>query len=191
MLRRINDAARGDPMPPIARAYVRRIDRINRAVGRVAMWGIVAMIAVLFWSAVSKTVFLPSLWTLEAAQFLMVAYFLLGGPYSMQTGDHVRMDLLYSRWTPRTRAIIDSVTCLALIFYLTFLLLGGLSSTRYAIEFGERSYSAWRPYMWPTKGVMCVAILLMLLQAIAQLIRDIAAARGEPLPPFTPTEGPA
>ena len=66
-MRRINDAARGDPMPPIARAYVRRIDRINRAVGRVAMWGIVAMIAVLFWSAVSKTVFLPSLWTLEAA----------------------------------------------------------------------------------------------------------------------------
>ena len=106
MLRRINDAARGDPMPPIARAYVRRIDRINRAVGRVAMWGIVAMIAVLFWSAVSKTVFLPSLWTLEAAQFLMVAYFLLGGPYSMQTGDHVRMDLLYSRWSPRTRAIV-------------------------------------------------------------------------------------
>lgn len=178
-------------MPPIARAYVRRIDRINRAVGRVAMWGIVAMIGVLFWSAISKTVFLPSLWTLETAQFLMVAYFLLGGPYSMQTGDHVRMDLLYSRWSPRTRAIIDSATCLALIFYLTFLLLGGLSSTQYAIEFGERSYSAWRPYMWPIKVVMCAAILLMLLQAIAQLIRDIAAARGEPLPAYTPTEGPA
>lgn len=173
-------------MPPIARAYVRWIDRFNRIVGRIVMWGIFAMIGVLFWSVISKTFFHPSLWTLELAQFLMVAYYLLGGPYSMQTDDHVRMDLVYGRWSPRRRAVVDSVTILFLIFYLGFLLAGGVSSLAYALEFGEKSYSAWKPQMWPIKTVMCVAILLMLMQAVAQLIRDVAAARGEPLPPAIP-----
>lgn len=171
-------------MPPAARAYVRWTDRVSRAVGRATMWGIFAMIGVLFWSAVSKAAFTPSLWTLEVAQFLMVAYFLLGGPYSMQMGDHVRMDLVYGRWSPRTRAAVDAFTGLFLLFYLVFLLLGGFSSTAYAIEFAERGRSIWRPYMWPIKVVMCAAIFLMLLQAVAQLIRDIAEARGEPLPPY-------
>ncbi len=169
-------------MPSFARAYMRWIDRINRAVGRAAMWGIFALIGVLFWSAVSKAAFTPSIWTLEAAQFLMVGYYLLGGPYSMQTGDHVRMDLAYGRWSPRTRATVDAVTVLFLIFYLGFLLAGGISSTAYSIEFGERARSLWRPYMWPIKVVMCVAIALMLLQAVAQFIRNVAEARGEPLP---------
>ena len=100
----------------------------------------------------------------------------------MQTGDHVRMDLAYGRWSPRTRATVDAVTVLFLIFYLGFLLAGGISSTAYSIEFGERARSLWRPYMWPIKVVMCVAILLMLLQAVAQFIRNVAEARGAPLP---------
>ena len=178
-------------MPPLARAYVRRIDKMNRAIGRVTMWGIFALIGVLFWSVIAKTFFHPSLWTLEVAQFLMVAYYMLGGPYSLQTGDHVRMDLAYGRWSPRRRATVDCVTILALIFYLGFLFAGGVSSTAYALEYGERSYSAWRPYMWPIKVLMCVAIFLMLLQAVAQLIRDIAEARGTPLPPAVPPHPPA
>ena len=166
-------------MPPIARAFVRRIDVMNRVIGRVAMWGIFALIGVLFWSVIAKTFFHPSLWTLEVAQFLMVAYYMLGGPYSMQTGDHVRMDLAYGRWSPKTRALVDCVTILFLIFYLGFLFAGGISSTIYAIEFGERSYSAWRPYMWPIKVTLCVGFALMLLQALSALIKDIATIRGE------------
>ena len=121
------------------------------------------------------------LWPLETAQFLMVAYFLLGGAYAMQLGDHVRMDLLYGRWQPRTRAWVDAVTILFLLFYLVVLLYGGLSSTHYAFEYDETSYSAWSPRMAPIKVRMVVGIALMLLQALAQLFKDIAAVRGETL----------
>ncbi|MDX1299087.1 MAG: TRAP transporter small permease subunit, partial [Pseudomonas sp.] len=68
-----------------------------------------------------------------------------------------------------------------LIFYLVFLLYGGISSTQYALEYDETSYSAWSPPMAPIKIIMCVGIALMLLQAIATLFKDIAAARGDTL----------
>ena len=168
-------------MPNAIRTYVRHVDAVNRRVGRFAMYLVFAMAAILLWSSVSKTFFLPSLWTLEMAQFTMVAYYLLGGAYSMQLGNHVRMDLVYGTWSPRTRTWVDSFTIVFLLAYLVLLLYGGLSSTQYALEYGERSYSSWRPYMAPIKIVACVGIALMLLQAFAVLFKDIAKLRGEEL----------
>ena len=166
-------------MPEAIRSYVRRVDAVNRVTGRFAMYLIFAMMAILLWSSVSKTFFLPSLWTLEMAQFAMVAYYLLGGPYSLQRDHHVRMDLVYGSWSPRTRTWVDSFTIVFLLVYLVLLLYGGFSSTQYALEYGERSYSSWRPYMAPIKIVACLGIFLMLLQAFAVLFRDLAKLRGE------------
>ena len=168
-------------MPNALKSYVRCVDAVNRQVGRVAMYLIFAIAAILFWSSISKAFFVPSLWTLEMAQFAMVAYYLLGGPYSLQQDNHVRMDLLYSTWSPRTKAWVNSFTVVFLLIYLVLLLYGGLSSTSYALEYGERSYSSWRPYMAPIKIVACIGIGLMLLQAFALLIRDVATLRGEDL----------
>jgi len=168
-------------MPEAVKTYVRWVDAVNSKVGLFAMYMIFAMIAVLFYSSISKTFFTPSLWTLEIAQFLMVAYFLLGGGYSLQIDSHVRMDLLYSRWSPRTRAAVDAVTGLFMLFYICLLLYGGYSSTEYALQYGERSYSSWAPPMAPIKIVMVIGIVLMLLQVVATLFRNVAEARGEEL----------
>ncbi len=163
----------------IAERYVKIVDAINYRIGRVMMYGIFIMIGILLWSSISKTFFLPSLWTLEMAQFAMVAYYIMGGPYSIQLGSNVRMDLFYSTWSDRTRAWVDSFTVLFLIFYLGVLLYGGFDSTSYAIQYGERSYSSWRPYMWPIKVILCVGLALMLLQAVSELIKDIFRIRGK------------
>ncbi len=166
-------------MPEVIKAYIRWVDRINRIIGRFAMYMIFAILAVLLYSSFTKTFMYPALWTLETAQFLMVAYFLLGGGYSMQLDSHVRMDLFYSSWKPKTRAIVDSFTILLLIFYLAFLLYGGISSTEYALKYHETSYSSWSPPMAPIKIVMTFGVFMMLLQAIATFFRDVARIRGE------------
>ena len=168
-------------MLQLAKRYVAVVDAVNYRIGRVMMYFIFVMIAILLWSSISKTFFLPSLWTLEMAQFAMVAYYIMGGPYSLQLGSNVRMDLFYSAWRPRTKAWVDSFTVLFLIGYLVILLWGGFESTQYALQYGERSYSAWRPYMWPIKVILCVGIFLMLLQAISELFKDIFRIRGEVL----------
>ncbi|OKL45646.1 TRAP transporter small permease subunit [Pseudovibrio exalbescens] len=158
--------------------YIRFVERINRRIGRVAMYGIFVIMAILLWSSISKTFFNPSLWTLEMAQFAMVAYYILGGPYSIQMGANVRMDLLYGGWSVRRKAVVDCITVLFLIFYLSVLLWGGIDSTIYSFQYGgERSPTAWRPYLWPIKVIMCFGIVLMLLQAIAELFKDILRLR--------------
>ena len=162
------------------RGYIRIVDAINYRLGRIVMYGIFVMMAILLWSSFSKTFLLPSLWTLEMAQFAMVAYFILGGPYSLQMGSNVRMDLFYGEWSDRRKAWTDCFTVFFLLVYLIVLLWGGIDSTLYSFKYGgERSATAWRPYLWPIKVAMCIGIFLMLLQAISELLKDILRLRGE------------
>jgi len=165
-------------MPKVIVLFVRYVEAVNWVVGRFAMYMIFAMLGILLYSSFSKMFLQPSLWTLEMAQFLMAAYYILGGPYSMQLGDHVRMDLLYGRWSPRRMAFADTLTSVFLITYLVLLLYGGYSSTLYAIQYNETSYSSWAPYMAPIKIIMTGGIFLMILQALAFFFKDIARARG-------------
>lgn len=195
-------------MPRIIRGYVRGVDAINYFIGRIAMYLIFVMIGVLMWSSVSKTFFDPTMWTLETAQFFMVAYYVLGGPYSIQMGSNVRMDLFYGNWSLRQKAWMDAFTVLFLLFYLGVLLYGAIDSMAYSLGhftgepysffwtlfttlitegpsaakahmgFIERSPSAWRPYIWPVKVTMIVGVTLMFLQVLAEFFRDIGRIRG-------------
>lgn len=169
-------------LPKIAVIYVRVVDRFNYVIGRIIMFGLFVIVGILLWSSISKAAYVvPAFWTLEAAQFAMVAYYILGGPYSIQLGSNVRMDLFYSNWSIRKKAWFDSFTVLLLIFYLGVLLWGGLDSLSYSLQYNERSPSLWRPYLWPIKLIMCIGFTLMLLQAVSEFIKDIAIVRGTPL----------
>ena len=77
------------------------------------------------------------------------------------------------------KAQIDALTIFFLIFYLGVLLYGAIDSTSYSLQYGERSSTAWRPYLWPIKIIMCFGIFLMLLQAISEFFKDILRLRGE------------
>ena len=195
-------------MPSVITRYIQVIDTMNRFIGRIAMYLIFALIGVLLWSSLSKAASVPSLWTLETAQFVMVAYYILGGPYSIQLGSNVRMDLFYGSWTPTTKAWIDAFTVLFLVFYLGVLLYGALGSLAYSvgyfgdrpvaffadligalltggpqasaekIGFLERSSTAWRPILWPVKVTLAIGITLMILQASSEFFKDIARIRG-------------
>jgi TRAP-type mannitol/chloroaromatic compound transport system permease small subunit len=187
-------------MSRLMHRYIRIVDAVNYRVGRMAMYGIFLLMAILLWSSISKTFFVPTLWTLEMAQFVMVAYYILGGPYSIQLGSNVRMDLLYGEWSLRKKAWFDLFTVFFLIFYLCVLLYGAVSSTAYSLgywgrepfsflgglltgseEIGrmERSSTAWRPYMWPIKSIMILGMFLMLLQCVSELLKDVLRLKGE------------
>lgn len=170
-------------MPRLAIGYVRVVDAFNRRIGRLMMYSIFIMVGILTWSSVSKTFFMPSLWTLESAQFAMVAYYVLGGAYSIQLNANVRMDLFYGQWSPQTKAWMDAITVCFMIFFLGVLLYGGYESMIYSWEYNQRSRTAWRPYLWPIKAVMCLGFVLMILQGFSELLKDIARIRGEELDP--------
>jgi len=189
------------------KAVIRLIDGFNHRLGRVMMYGILVMMGIMAWSVITKAQGAPALWTLETAQFAMVAYYVLGGPYSMQMGANVRMDLIYGEWSIRRKAWVDLFTVLFLMFYLGVLIYGAAASTAYALghygphPFGffwglltgsetldrlEVSRSSWKPVMWPIKAVMLLGFFLMFLQCLSELLKDILRLRGQwDLPPGT------
>ena len=169
-------------MPKAVKIFVRSVDKINTVVGIFSMYLVFMMIAILLYEPVARNLFgISSIWAVEMAQFTMAGYYLLGGGFSMLLKGHVRMDLLYGRWSEKKQAKMDAITSIFLIFYLVFLLYGAYSSIEYAVMYGQKNRSAWAPYMAPIKIIMGTGILLMLLQAIATFFKDIAKARGEKL----------
>lgn len=169
-------------MPRPLRVYVRAVDAVSYRLGRLAVYLIFVMMGILLYAAFSRTLFNVSyIWLVETMEFLLIAYFILGGAYSMQLGSHVRMDLFYERWSERTKAIVDAITICCLIFYLALLLYGGISSAEYALKYGETSRTSWAPPMAPIKIVMCFGITVMLLQATARFLKNVARARGDTL----------
>lgn len=168
-------------MPKAVIAYVKAVEKISRVSGLFAMYMIFLMIGILAYASIVKVFFLPANWTVEMAQFVMVAYFTLGGAFSLREDEHVRMDLLYAGWNIRRRSKTDLATGLVLIAFLVVLLVGGIASLIYAFEYGEKSYSAWAPVMWPIKVIINVGVFLTLLQAVAIWFKDLAIVRGEPI----------
>lgn len=169
-------------MPKVIRLYVHLVDRVNRAIGRVAMYLLFVMGGIQLYSTFSRLLTgMPVNWALEMTQFLLATYFLIGAAYSMQENAHVRMDLLYGRLRPQRQAMVDVITILFVIFYLVVMVRGGWSSTEYAITYNQKNYSSWSPPMWPVKLLMTIGIFLMLLQAISNLFKDIAITRGKPI----------
>jgi TRAP-type mannitol/chloroaromatic compound transport system permease small subunit len=169
-------------MPKAIRAYVRWIEGLNRFVGEFSMYIVLLMTAILVFETLSRAFFnKPHIWVVEIIEFLMAAYYLLGGGYSVILHGHVRMDLLYGRWSEKGKAIADLITAPFLIFYVVFLLVGGISALDYALRYGQRNYTPWGPPLAPIKVIMVIGIALMLMQTFATFFRDLARAKGEEL----------
>lgn len=164
-------------MPKPIRLYVRYVDATNRVLGNIVMYLALVMLGVLLLGSVTRYVFnVPLVWIVEMAQFIMAAYYILGGGYSMQLDAHVRMDVWYEHWQPKTRAFVDSITVFCLLFYLAMMIYGGFASSAYSLKYNQTNYSAWAPPMAPIKIIMTVGFVLMFLQAISIFFKDVAKA---------------
>lgn len=166
-------------MPKFICLYVKYVDAVSIKVGRATMYLIFAMIGCLLLGSITRNIIhMPLSWTVEMAQFMITAYYIAGGAYSMILREHVRMDLIYEHLSEKTRAKVDVVTTFFLLFYLVVFLVGAISSTMYAIEYGQRNFSQWNPSMIPIKVIMVAGTVLMILESVSVLFKDIATARG-------------
>jgi len=164
----------------VIKAYVKGITATSVAVGTASMYLVFGMIGILFFETVCRTVFNnPWIWTVEMAQFVMAAYYTLGGAYTLLLDGHVRMDLTYAKWSPKNKALADILTFAVIMLYLGVLLLGGLISLEYSIQYKQKSYSPWGPPVTPIKIIMLFGMLLMILQVIAEFFKDLARVRGK------------
>jgi TRAP-type mannitol/chloroaromatic compound transport system permease small subunit len=116
---------------------------------------------------------LPTLWASEAMGIGCALIYILGGAWVIQENKHVRIETLYERVSPRTRAAMDVGT------YLFFVLYTGVmtwATTKYAWKsflLRETSGSPWDPPVYPIKFALAFGFLLLLLQGTVKFLRDI------------------
>jgi TRAP-type mannitol/chloroaromatic compound transport system permease small subunit len=155
---------------------------MSRFTGKYVMFMVFGMMGVLLYESISRTIFnRPHIWAIEFSQFVMAAYYTLGGAYAHLIEGNVRMDIFYHKWSPRNKAIMDCFTFGILAFYLVVLLDGAVNGIAYAIEYQQVSYSAWSPVLYPIKIIMTIGIVMMLLQSISEFFKDLARVYGEEL----------
>jgi TRAP-type mannitol/chloroaromatic compound transport system permease small subunit len=166
-------------------AVLRGITRLNDFIGR---W-VALLILVIFALLIAEIGFryvlgAPMVWTGELTQMVFGVYAVLSGGYILAHGGHVNVDLIYTRFSPRGRAIIDVVTSALFFLFVGALLYFGSSLAYESMEFWEHSQSAWNPPIWPVKLMIPVGAFLILLQGFVKLARDILIALGQ-----TPPDG--
>ena len=178
-------------MPKPLVAYVRIIESFVARLWVGLRWVSIALIVILAYAVVVRHVLdTPSITAYELAMFTMTAGFILaGGPLLLQD-EHVRMDAFYSRWSPRKKAIMDVAT-FVLFIYIFVMAITAVDATVSSFATGQHTKSFWGPPLWPLKASIAAGCIFLLLQAVANLIRDIATIRGKPLPKREPSPGEA
>lgn len=157
-----------------------RLDNVNEWVGRVVGFLMLAIIVIIAIEVVSRYVFnAPTVWVSDTSGFLAVVYTMLGGGYALLHGHHVRVDVLYERFSPKQRAILDLTIASALFLIFAIILLKvSIPMAIKAIVIHEVSPSGlFRAPLWPFKIMIPIGTLLIIFQWIINMVRDIDTVR--------------
>ena len=177
--------AGGDGNPPPARVsladrYCDTVDRLNSWVGRFWALAIFGVTLAVLYEVISRGAFgQGTLWSNETTVYLSAIAYLIGGGYALAHRRHVRIDLIYERLSPRARASLDLFTFVFFLLYAGALIWVGTTMGWTSFQQGEGTGTPWNPPIWPVKLAIPLAALLLLLQGIANLLRDIGVARPE------------
>lgn len=165
---------------PFARKAVAILDKISDWVGKSAAVLILPMMYVLGHEVISRYYFnAPTIWAGDTALIMYGIYFMIGSPYCLKEGMHIRTDFLYHRWSTKTKGLVDMITYLFLYIpvHVVFLEVGW----EYFFKSFKQSEviisSPWMPIIWPMKLAIPVGIFLMLLQGISETIKSYYAWR--------------
>ena len=156
-----------------------RVDRLSTWLGQLFAWLIVALTLMISWEVFSRYALNePHDWALNLQIMMYGTLFMMAGAYTLSKNGHVRGDVLYGFFEPRTQATLD------LILYFVFFLPGVVAMTwagwTYAQEslaIREKTFSATPLPMYPFKFVIPLAGGMLLLQGLVEIVRCIACIR--------------
>ena len=158
----------------------RLIDGLNERIGKLACWLVLAAVLVSAGNAVVRKVFdTSSNAFLEGQWYMFATLFLLSGGYTLLKQEHVRIDVIYLRFSRRTQVGIDIFGTILFLLPMSLLMLY-LSWPYFTNAFisGETSANAGGLIQWPVKMMMPVGFTLLALQGVSEIIKRIAWLNG-------------
>lgn len=166
---------------PMARSFCRAIDRLNEWMGLVWGYTILLVTLAVLYEVVARTLFnVPTIWSNESVIYLSAVAYLLSGGYALLYHRHVRIDLVHERFSPKARVRLDLVTFVFFLLYVGTLTWVGGQMAWDSFSQGETTGTPWNPLIWPVKLAIPLAGLLLLLQGIANLLREIGLVEKKP-----------
>jgi TRAP-type mannitol/chloroaromatic compound transport system permease small subunit len=160
-------------------AFVRAMDGFAVWCGRIFSWLIIPLVAGITYEVIARYAFnAPTVWSYDVAYMLYGSHFMLGAAYALYKGGHIRTDVLYQTWSPRTRGLIDASLYLFFFFPgMAFFLWMGLQEALHSWDIREVSNeSPWRPILYPFKTVIPVAAALLIVQGASEFAKAAWAA---------------
>lgn len=157
-------------------AILNLVDTINDWVGKVLSFGVLFMFVMVLIEVIRRYFFnSPTVWGNELTQLIFGVYVVLCGGYILRWGGHVNVDIFYSRFSAKNKAITDIITFALFLLFCGMMLVYGGSLAWESLARFEHSRSAWNPPLYPVKLMIPLGAFLLLLQGIAKLLRDIEA----------------
>jgi len=161
-------------------AVIRTIDKFTEVTGYLFVVVIVPLILANVVEVFARYVLrAPTIWALDVTTMSYAALFMLGSALALLKGAHVRTDMLWDKFSDRTKGMIDSLAAL-LLFLPTMAVLFFISIDDFihAVSIDERSSSgAWTPIIWPLRGVIPLTAFMLFLQGISELLKSLWAWR--------------
>ena len=156
------------------------IDKVSTFVGHAFSWLIVALTLLISWEVFSRYALdAPHAWAFDAMIMLYGTLFMMAGAYTLSKNGHVRGDVLYGFFEPRTQATLD------LILYFLFFIPGVVALTSAGYFYAAESWAinehsnitADGPPVYPFKTVIPLAGLFLLAQGVVEIVRCIVCIR--------------
>lgn len=172
-------ADKGDFSPAYYKA-IKIIDTFTEWTGQTVAWVCVPLSLVVFWEVVARYFFgAPTIWAYDLSYMFYSVLFMLGAHFALKRGAHIRTDMLWEKFSDRTKGKIDFYAFLLLFFPGMILLFGAsVDDAVRAFVMEERGeQTAWRPLLWPLKGIVPLTAALLLVQGTAELMKSWFAMR--------------
>jgi TRAP-type mannitol/chloroaromatic compound transport system permease small subunit len=165
----------------------RMIDTVTYWLGKVVMWLVLAAVLISAGNAIVRKAFnLGSNAFLEIQWYLFAGVFMLGVGYVMLKNGHVRIDFVSSRLSKRTNAIIDAIGIVVFTIPLSLIMIDlGWPLFYRAYVSGEMSQNAGGLIRWPVLGLVPLGFVVLLTQALSELIKRVAYLTGHRSEPFS------
>lgn len=156
------------------------IDRFNQAIAHAVGWALLAAVAICSGNALMRYSFnLSSNAWLEIQWYLFASMFMLASAYTLKRDEHVRIDVITSRFSRRTQVWIDLLGFILFLLPITLLILYyGTPYALLSLQSGEMSPNAGGLIVWPAKLLVPLGFLLLMLQTLAEIIKRIAYLAG-------------
>jgi TRAP-type mannitol/chloroaromatic compound transport system permease small subunit len=150
------------------------IESLNVRAGEYVAWWSLIAVFVYYYEVVARYVFnSPTNWVHESMFLMFGMQYMLSGAYAYREDQHVRVDVIYSKFSPRGKAIADIVTSVFFFIFVGTMFVTGIRFAGDAVKVGEVSFTEWGIQYWPVKLMIPIGAGLLLLQGIAKLVKDV------------------